>query len=171
MFRLSPVIVLFPRFMWPYLPFWKKFVATWDHLFKVAEDLVKKKMEEIQENVQLDRNVEGAYLTHLLLSDQMTVTEILGSITELLLAGVDTVSNFSSLRLSPAKFVFSLCASFMFTSQICEFLVKGTIENKIKDIFFSFRYSNKSTFLLPGGPGLSANTNHMQHNSRYHIQL
>lgn len=53
---------------------------------------MNKKIEEIQQNVDLDKNVEGAYLTHLLLSEQMTVTEILGSITELLLAGVDTVS-------------------------------------------------------------------------------
>ncbi|RVE58352.1 hypothetical protein OJAV_G00208580 [Oryzias javanicus] len=93
MFRLSPIIVLFPKVLWPYLPAWKQFVATWDHLFSVAEDLVKKKMEEIQQHVDTDREVEGAYLTHLLLSDQMTVTEILGSMTELLLAGVDTTSN------------------------------------------------------------------------------
>lgn len=58
----------------------------------VAQDLVQKKMEEIQEKVHLNQKVEGAYLTHLLLSEQMTVTEILASITELLLAGVDTVS-------------------------------------------------------------------------------
>lgn len=49
-------------------------------------------MEELEVKAQLEQSVEGAYLTHLLLSDQMTVTEILGSITELLLAGVDTVS-------------------------------------------------------------------------------
>lgn len=49
-------------------------------------------MEEIQNKVDLQQDVEGAYLTHLLLSEKMTVTEILGSITELLLAGVDTVS-------------------------------------------------------------------------------
>ncbi|XP_023260263.1 sterol 26-hydroxylase, mitochondrial-like [Seriola lalandi dorsalis] len=93
MFQLSQVIVLFPKSYWPYLTFWKRFVAAWDHLFKVAEELVQKKMEEIQKQVHLDQNVEGAYLTHLLLSDQMTFTEILGSITELLLAGVDTTSN------------------------------------------------------------------------------
>lgn len=93
MFRLSPIIVLFPQSTWPYLPFWKQFVAAWDYLFKIAEELVQKKMEEIQERVHLDQSVEGAYLTHLLLSDKMTVTEILGSITELLLAGVDTTSN------------------------------------------------------------------------------
>ncbi|XP_040004181.1 cytochrome P450 [Xiphias gladius] len=93
MFQLSQIIVLFPKSTWPYLPFWKQFVAVWDHLFKVAEVLVQKKIEEIQEKVNLDHNVEGAYLTHLLLSEQMTVTEILGSVTELLLAGVDTTSN------------------------------------------------------------------------------
>ncbi|XP_053733363.1 sterol 26-hydroxylase, mitochondrial [Synchiropus splendidus] len=93
MFRLSPIIILFPKRTWPYLPSWKQFVDTWDHLFKVGEKLVNKKIEEIQQKVDLDQNVEGAYLTHLLLSDKMTVNEILGSITELLLAGVDTTSN------------------------------------------------------------------------------
>ncbi|XP_040913007.1 cytochrome P450 [Toxotes jaculatrix] len=93
MFRLSQIIVLFPMSTWSYVPFWKQFVVAWDHLFKVAEELVQKKIEEIQGKVHLDQSVEGAYLTYLLLSDQMTVTEILGSITELLLAGVDTTSN------------------------------------------------------------------------------
>lgn len=37
MFRLSPIIVLFPKFLWPYLPSWKQFIATWDHLFKVGK--------------------------------------------------------------------------------------------------------------------------------------
>uniref|UniRef100_A0A8C7NTZ3 Cytochrome P450 n=1 Tax=Oncorhynchus mykiss TaxID=8022 RepID=A0A8C7NTZ3_ONCMY len=32
---LSPIIVLFPKSTWPYLSFWKHFVAVWDHLFKV----------------------------------------------------------------------------------------------------------------------------------------
>lgn len=39
MFKLSVVIVLFPKSVWPYLPFWKQFVAAWDHLFKVGEQL------------------------------------------------------------------------------------------------------------------------------------
>ncbi|KAM3878451.1 cytochrome P450 [Diretmus argenteus] len=93
MFRLSPMVALFPKSTWPYLPVWKHFVATWDHLFKVAEVLVRQKIEEIEEKVRQGRPVEGEYLTHLLLSEQMTITEILGSITEILLAGVDTTSN------------------------------------------------------------------------------
>ncbi|XP_066497530.1 cytochrome P450 [Hoplias malabaricus] len=93
MFRLSPIIVLFPKTFWPYMPFWKHFVAVWDHLFKVADDLVQKKMAEIQEKVKQGQPIEGEYLTHLLVSEQMSPTEVLGSITELLLAGVDTTSN------------------------------------------------------------------------------
>ncbi|XP_046902029.1 cytochrome P450 [Hypomesus transpacificus] len=93
MFRLSPIIVLFPKSVWPYLPFWKHFVVVWDHLFKIAEELIHQKTEDIQEKMRLGEPVQGEYLTHLLLGEQMTVDEILGSITELLLAGVDTTSN------------------------------------------------------------------------------
>ncbi|KTF76289.1 hypothetical protein cypCar_00038784 [Cyprinus carpio] len=99
MFRLSPIVILFPKSLWPYMPFWKHFVAVWDHLFKVAEELVQKKMTEIQEMVKHGQPVEGEYLTHLLISEQMSFTEVLGSITELLLAGVDTVSIFTLLSL------------------------------------------------------------------------
>lgn len=49
-------------------------------------------MEAIQEKVRLGQPVEGEYLTHLLLGDQMNLDEILASITELLVAGVDTVA-------------------------------------------------------------------------------
>ncbi|XP_066543983.1 cytochrome P450 isoform X1 [Amia ocellicauda] len=93
MFRLSPILVLFPQFLWPYLPFWKHFVAVWDHLFKVAQKLIDNKVIEIQEKVNKGEPIEGEYLTHLLVSDKMSITQILGSITELLLAGVDTTSN------------------------------------------------------------------------------
>ncbi|XP_051566709.1 sterol 26-hydroxylase, mitochondrial-like [Myxocyprinus asiaticus] len=93
MFRLSPIIVLFPKSVWPYMPFWKHFVAVWDHLFEIADKLVCKKMSEIEEMVKKGHPVEGEYLTHLLVSEQMSVTEVLGSVTELLLAGVDTTSN------------------------------------------------------------------------------
>ncbi|CAL8343035.1 unnamed protein product [Boreogadus saida] len=93
MFRVSMIILLFPKFLWPYNPIWKQFVAAWDHIFKVADQLVQQKIGSIQEKVRLGEAVEGEYLTHLLLSDQMTLEEILASITELLVAGVDTTSN------------------------------------------------------------------------------
>ena len=64
---------------------------------------MQKKVEELQKKVHLDQNLEGAYLTHLLLGNKMTVTEILGSITELLLAGVDTVSRHGVCVCVPLK--------------------------------------------------------------------
>ncbi len=63
--------------------------------FCTADELVQVKMAEIQEKVKHGQPVEGEYLTHLLISEQMSLTEVLGSITELLLAGVDTVSIFT----------------------------------------------------------------------------
>lgn len=41
MFRLSPIIVLFPKSVWPYIPFWKHFVVVWDYLFKVGKSQAK----------------------------------------------------------------------------------------------------------------------------------
>uniref|UniRef100_M3XKF7 Cytochrome P450 family 27 subfamily A member 3 n=1 Tax=Latimeria chalumnae TaxID=7897 RepID=M3XKF7_LATCH len=93
MFRLSYIVMLFPKPTWPYLPIWKTFVACWDHLFKVAKVFIDKKMAAIQENVKKGEPVEGEYLTHLLASQKLSVTEIYSSITELLLGGVDTTSN------------------------------------------------------------------------------
>ncbi|MFT7815058.1 sterol 26-hydroxylase, mitochondrial-like [Arapaima gigas] len=99
MFRISSFIVLFPKYTWPYLPFWRYFVSLWDHLFKVAHTLVEQKMTEIQEKMKQGGPMEGTYLTHLLVTKQMSMHEVLGSITELLLAGVDTTSNTTSWAL------------------------------------------------------------------------
>lgn len=48
-------------------------------------------MEFIQQCLDNDQNVEGEYLTYLLSNTQMSITDVYGSISELLLAGVDTV--------------------------------------------------------------------------------
>lgn len=47
MFRLSPIIVLFPQSVWPYLPFWKQFVSAWDYLFKICEGLQRASQQKI----------------------------------------------------------------------------------------------------------------------------
>jgi len=75
-------------------------------VFCTAEELVQKKMTEIEEMVKHGQPVEGEYLTHLLTSEQMSFTEVLGSITELLLAGVDTVSVFTLYRGNALHFFF-----------------------------------------------------------------
>lgn len=49
-------------------------------------------MEIIRQRVDNNQEVEGEYLTYLLSNTQMSTKDIYGSVTELLLAGVDTVS-------------------------------------------------------------------------------
>lgn len=108
-----------------------------------AEDLVQKKIEQIQEKVHLQEDVEGAYLTHLLLSEQMTVTEILGSITELLLAGVDTVRRSSDLQCVWFYFLtvdFSSFGCFMFLQG--KFFLSVTYEQGLITTDFYLLYFN-----------------------------
>lgn len=49
-------------------------------------------MEVIQQRVDNHQDVEGEYLTYLLSRTQMSLPDVYGSVTELLLAGVDTVN-------------------------------------------------------------------------------
>lgn len=49
-------------------------------------------MEFIQQRLDDNQNVEGEYLTYLLSNTQMSIKDVYGSISELLMAGVDTVN-------------------------------------------------------------------------------
>lgn len=61
----------------------------------IAAKLIDMKMEAIQKRVDANQEVAGEYLTYLLSNVKMSSKDIYGSIAELLLAGVDTVSHFS----------------------------------------------------------------------------
>lgn len=58
----------------------------------LAKNLIDKKMESIQQRLDNKQDVEGEYLTYLLLNPQMSIKDVYGNITELLLAGVETVN-------------------------------------------------------------------------------
>lgn len=99
MFSSSALVIFFPKVLWPYVSHWKKFVAAWDYIFYITEKLVNKKMKEIQENLENGKEVHGEYLTYLLTNTTMTPMDIYGSLSELLLAAVDTTSNTTSWAL------------------------------------------------------------------------
>ncbi|XP_072117060.1 sterol 26-hydroxylase, mitochondrial-like isoform X1 [Mobula birostris] len=96
MFYYSALLPLIPKAMWKYIQTWKKFIAAWDYIFYITEKLVKKKIKEIQEKMEKGEEVSGKYLTHLLTNTKMMPLDIYGSLSELLLAAVDTTSNTTS---------------------------------------------------------------------------
>ncbi|XP_062862055.1 sterol 26-hydroxylase, mitochondrial-like isoform X2 [Trichomycterus rosablanca] len=86
-------VTMLPKWTRNYLPFWRRFVDSWDGIFRFACKLIDQKMEDIQKRVDTKQEVEGEYLSYLLSSTNMTKKDVYGSVAELLLAGVDTTSN------------------------------------------------------------------------------
>ncbi|XP_053296633.1 sterol 26-hydroxylase, mitochondrial [Pleuronectes platessa] len=93
MFTNSLPVMLTPKWSRNLLPYWRRYIAGWDGIFTFAKVLIDKKMEDIQWRVDNRQELEGEYLTHLLANTEMSLKDVYGSITELLLAGVDTTSN------------------------------------------------------------------------------
>ncbi|XP_066520976.1 sterol 26-hydroxylase, mitochondrial [Hoplias malabaricus] len=93
MLTLSETVLFFPRWTRKIFPFWTQFVQAWDDLFDVARHLIDKKVQQMDEQVQRGEKVEGMYLTYLLASNKLSLSEVYITITELLLGGVDTTSN------------------------------------------------------------------------------
>ncbi|KAF3688323.1 Sterol 26-hydroxylase, mitochondrial [Channa argus] len=93
MLTLSDMVILFPRWSRSILPYWKRFVQSWDDLYNVAKNLIDRRMTEIEAQVSRGEPAEGMYLTYLLSTDKLSRAEVYTSVTELLLGGVDTTSN------------------------------------------------------------------------------
>ncbi|KAJ8387235.1 hypothetical protein AAFF_G00158580 [Aldrovandia affinis] len=85
MLALSEPVLFFPRWTRRVLPFWVDFVRAWDDLYSVAQRLIDRKVEEMDEKVKQGEQVEGMYLTYLLSSGKLSLGEVYISITELLL--------------------------------------------------------------------------------------
>ncbi|MEQ2182702.1 hypothetical protein GOODEAATRI_024984 [Goodea atripinnis] len=108
MFSNSMPVAIFPKWSRNLLPYWGRYIASWDGIFSFrllskntrkycdqieGKILIDKKMEEIQQRVENNQTVEGEYLTYLLSNTKMSTKDVYASVTELLLAGVDTVLN------------------------------------------------------------------------------
>ncbi|XP_032424654.1 sterol 26-hydroxylase, mitochondrial-like isoform X2 [Xiphophorus hellerii] len=93
MFSNSMAVVITPKWSRSLLPFWGRYIAGWEGIFSFAKTLIDKKMEDIQQRLDNNQDVEGEYLTYLLSNTQMSSKDVYASVTELLLAGVDTTSN------------------------------------------------------------------------------
>ncbi|KAK1903039.1 Sterol 26-hydroxylase mitochondrial [Dissostichus eleginoides] len=93
MFSYNLAAFLMPKWSRGLLPYWRRYIEGWEGIFCFGKKLIDKKMEVIQQRVENNQEVEGEYLTYLLSNTQMSTKDVYGSITELLLAGMDTTSN------------------------------------------------------------------------------
>ncbi|XP_014405546.1 PREDICTED: 25-hydroxyvitamin D-1 alpha hydroxylase, mitochondrial isoform X2 [Myotis brandtii] len=75
---------------------WGRLCQDWDQMFAFAQKHVERREAEVAMRSQgrPEEDMEsGAHLTHFLFQEELPAPSILGNVTELLLAGVDTVSN------------------------------------------------------------------------------
>ncbi|KFO52768.1 hypothetical protein N302_11639, partial [Corvus brachyrhynchos] len=92
MFKNSIFATVLPRWSRKVLPFWDRYLDSWDTIFAFGKKLIDRKMEELEGQVERGKEVSG-YLSYLLASGRLSLDEVYGSVAELLLAGVDTTSN------------------------------------------------------------------------------
>ncbi|XP_010126260.1 PREDICTED: sterol 26-hydroxylase, mitochondrial [Chlamydotis macqueenii] len=92
MFKNSIFATVLPRWSRKVLPFWDRYLDSWDTIFAFGKTLIDRKMEELEGQVERGKEVSG-YLSYLLASGRLSLDEVYGSVAELLLAGVDTTSN------------------------------------------------------------------------------
>ncbi|XP_036109612.1 sterol 26-hydroxylase, mitochondrial isoform X1 [Molossus molossus] len=96
MFQNSLYATFLPKWTRPLFPFWKRYLDGWNTIFSFGKKLMDQKLKEIETQLQTGgpNGVQiSGYLHFLLTSGQLSPREAMGSLPELLMAGVDTTSN------------------------------------------------------------------------------
>ncbi|GAB5575991.1 sterol 26-hydroxylase [Prionailurus iriomotensis] len=96
MFQNSLYVTFLPKWSRSLLPFWKRYLDGWNTIFSFGKKLIDQKLKEIETQLQKSGPDEvqiSGYLHFLLTRGQLSAHEVMGSLPELLLAGVDTTSN------------------------------------------------------------------------------
>ncbi|MBN3300942.1 CP27A protein, partial [Amia calva] len=93
MLQMFAIVNVLPKWTRSFLPFWKKHNKAWDTMFSFAIMKVDQRLADLQTQLERSDPIEEDYLTYLLTSQKLTLPEIYSSVTDLLLAGVDTTSN------------------------------------------------------------------------------
>uniref|UniRef100_A0A4W5PKL6 Cytochrome P450, family 27, subfamily C, polypeptide 1 n=1 Tax=Hucho hucho TaxID=62062 RepID=A0A4W5PKL6_9TELE len=93
-FKMTMYAGAIPKWLRTIIPRpWEEFCSSWDGLFSFSQIHVDKRLGEIQDLVSRGEKVKGGLLTHMLVTREMNLEEIYANMTEMLLAGVDTVSS------------------------------------------------------------------------------
>ncbi|KAA0708090.1 25-hydroxyvitamin D-1 alpha hydroxylase, mitochondrial [Triplophysa tibetana] len=72
---------------------WDTFCRSWDYLFQFAKLQIDKRLKEDTKKMERGEKLEGRYLTYFLSQAGMPMKSVYSNVTELLLAGVDTISS------------------------------------------------------------------------------
>ncbi|KAI4899086.1 hypothetical protein NFI96_022010 [Prochilodus magdalenae] len=72
---------------------WDTFCRCWDYMFQFAKGHIDQRLKEEAEKIERGEEVEGRYLTYFLSRAGMPMKSVYSNVTELLLAGVDTISS------------------------------------------------------------------------------
>ncbi|KAL4646211.1 25-hydroxyvitamin D-1 alpha hydroxylase, mitochondrial-like [Arapaima gigas] len=70
---------------------WDTFCQCWDYIFHFAKGHIDQRLKEESDRLAQGQEVKGQYLTYFLLRQGLSMKDIYSNVTELLLAGVDTV--------------------------------------------------------------------------------
>ncbi|KAK3536975.1 hypothetical protein QTP86_029304, partial [Hemibagrus guttatus] len=72
---------------------WQTFCQCWDYMFQFAKGHIDQRLKEEEQKLARGEEVEGRYLTYFLSRAGMPMKSVYSNVTELLLAGVDTISS------------------------------------------------------------------------------
>ncbi|XP_025934048.1 25-hydroxyvitamin D-1 alpha hydroxylase, mitochondrial [Apteryx rowi] len=94
MFVMTLLTMAMPRALHRLFPKpWRTFCEAWDYMFAFAKGHIDRRVAEAAEQLSRGDTVEGNYLTYHLAREKVPTKVIYGNVTELLLAGVDTISS------------------------------------------------------------------------------
>ncbi|OCT95779.1 25-hydroxyvitamin D-1 alpha hydroxylase, mitochondrial [Xenopus laevis] len=94
MFVMTLLTMAMPKFLHKiFRKPWQKFCESWDYMFAFAKGHIDKRMADVAQKLAQGEKVEGKYLTYYLAQEKIPMKSIYGNVTELLLAGVDTISS------------------------------------------------------------------------------
>uniref|UniRef100_A0AAZ3NSL8 25-hydroxyvitamin D-1 alpha hydroxylase, mitochondrial n=1 Tax=Oncorhynchus tshawytscha TaxID=74940 RepID=A0AAZ3NSL8_ONCTS len=100
MFVMTLLTMAMPAWLHKLFPMpWDTFCQCWDYIFQFAKGHIDQRLKEEAEKVARGEEVEGRYLTYFLTRTGLPMKTVYSNVTEMLLAGVDTISSTMSWSL------------------------------------------------------------------------
>uniref|UniRef100_A0A8C6SF53 Cytochrome P450, family 27, subfamily B, polypeptide 1 n=1 Tax=Neogobius melanostomus TaxID=47308 RepID=A0A8C6SF53_9GOBI len=94
MFVMTLLTMAMPQWLHQIFPKpWSVFCQCWDYMFHFAKGHIDQRLAAEAEKVSRGEKVEGRYLTFFLSQTGLPMKTVYSNVTELLLAGVDTISS------------------------------------------------------------------------------